>query len=76
MAGHLAWLAVLLFVILVRAMCFQALPILQKFFENPDKTKNFSSLKFSVCLNEREIIYSMSKQYIDFQDFFKCKWRF
>ena len=39
---------------------------MKKIFENLDKTKNFNSLKFSICLNQREIIYSMDQQNFDF----------
>ena len=34
--------------------------------ENLDKAKDFSSLKFSICLNQREIIHLMDEQDIDF----------
>ena len=46
-----------------KAICFNALLILQKnFFENHDKAKTFiNRLKFSICLIQREIIYLMAK---------------
>ena len=57
-----------------RDICFNALLILQKTFsQNLDKAKNFSSLKFPICLIKREIIYLMAKQDIDFRACFKCK---
>ena len=37
------------------------------FFENLDKAKNFSSWKFSICFIQREIIYLIVKQDINFQ---------
>ena len=35
--------------------------------------KSFSSLKFSICLIQRKIVYLMAKQDIDFRACFKCK---
>ena len=58
----------------VGTICFNALLILlKKRFENLDKAKNFSSLNFSICLIQREIIYLLAKQDIDFRACFKCK---
>ena len=51
--------------------CFTNLT--KKSFENLEKAKNFSSLKFSICLIQRGIIYLMAKHYIDFRAYFKCK---
>ena len=33
------------------------------FFKNLDKAKKFSSLKFSICLIQREVIYLMAKRH-------------
>ena len=61
----------------VGTICLNALLILRKkFFENLDKTKNFSKLKVSICLFQREIIYLTTKQDIDLRACFKCKWKF
>ena len=46
---------------------FQCFTNLTKDFFFFDKAKNFSSLKFSSCLIQREIIYCMAKQNIDFR---------
>ena len=51
-----------------------ALLILQKkSFEKLDKAKDFRSLKFSICLNQREIIYLMADKDIDFKAYFQIQ---
>ena len=57
-----------MFVTSVGTICFKAFLILHlNFFENLDETKNFSSLKFSIRVNQKEIIYIIAKQVIDFR---------
>ena len=57
-----------LFVTSVGTICFKAFLILHlKLFENLDKTKNFSSVKFCIWLNQKKIIYIIAKQAIDFR---------
>ena len=52
----------------VGTICFKAfLILLLNFVLNLDKTKNFSSLKFSIWVNQKEIIDIIVKQVIDFR---------
>ena len=50
-----------------------ALVLHKEIFENLDKTNNFNSLKFSICLNQREILYSMDKENFDCRAWFQVQ---
>ena len=51
-----------LFATSVKIICFNVLLILQKqVFENFNKAKNFSSLKFSICLIQRELPHGQTR---------------
>ena len=54
----------------IGTMCLNALLVLHKIlFENLDKTKNFNNLKFSLCLNEKNLQYG----HFDFRAWFQIQ---
>ena len=51
----------------IETACLKALLTFHKnFFANLDKTKDLRVLNFPICLNQREVIYSMETQDIIF----------